>query len=71
MSIPQHILKVNAYWQGGPFQKGDFRRVSTSECDTCGGTGLAPGDGATECGFCDEHIPHVIISSWGDPLCTN
>ncbi len=25
----------------------------TSECLHCHGTGLAPGDGRTECGFCD------------------
>lgn len=26
----------------------------TSECVHCDGTGVAPGDGSTECGFCDE-----------------
>lgn len=25
----------------------------TSECPHCHGTGLAPGDGQTECGFCE------------------
>ena len=26
--------------------------VPTSECRHCQGTGLGPGDGKTECGFC-------------------
>lgn len=25
----------------------------TAECVHCNGTGLAPGDGTTECGFCE------------------
>lgn len=26
----------------------------TPDCPHCAGTGIAPGDGATECGFCDD-----------------
>lgn len=26
--------------------------VPTSECRHCEGTGIAPGDGTTDCGFC-------------------
>lgn len=32
--------------------RGWDRIVPTSECPHCHGTGLAPGDGHTECGFC-------------------
>lgn len=27
----------------------------TAECFHCEGTGLAPGDGTTECGFCENN----------------
>lgn len=26
----------------------------TPDCPYCAGTGIAPGDGTTECGFCDD-----------------
>lgn len=33
----------------------------TSECLHCKGSGIAPGDGRTECGFCDERpAPRTI-----------
>lgn len=30
---------------------------STPECEFCHGSGVAPGDGKTECGFCEADDP--------------
>lgn len=36
-----------------------MRSVPTADCSTCHGTGTAPGDGRTKCGFCDGVAPVV------------
>lgn len=42
---PRHPLNIALHWSGKP--------TPTSECLHCDGSGKAPGDGRTECGFCE------------------
>lgn len=37
--------------------KGWDRVRPTANCPHCKGTNKAPGDGRTECGFCDPNMP--------------
>lgn len=47
-AIKDEFLRLFADWD---------KPRNTSECPHCDGTGLAPGDGRTSCGFCDIYIP--------------
>lgn len=45
--------------------------VPTSECRHCEGTGIAPGDGTTDCGFCEADKPSapcVVLSAGASEL---